>query len=166
MKRCGKCGEEKPLDAFHRARTGDGRQRWCKGCRKAYDAAYFAANKHRRPRRTDKNVAFDRWYAALKSGSCTDCGKTFPPIVMHWDHLPGVEKIADVGKLAARHNRRLVLAEIAKCELVCANCHAQRTAARRRSRVGAGGFEPPTPGPQSQCSSQTELRPARRPAYR
>ena len=134
MKRCGKCGEEKPLEAFHRWNRRDGRQVWCKACRKAYDAAYFQANKHRRRvSNAEKSAAFRRWYQALKQRPCADCGGTFPPGAMHWDHLPGAEKTADVGWLAARHARRRVLEEIAKCELVCANCHAVRTAERRRA---------------------------------
>jgi hypothetical protein len=33
VKRCTKCGEEKPLDEFHKsARSSDGRQYWCKVC--------------------------------------------------------------------------------------------------------------------------------------
>ena len=130
MKRCGKCGKEKPLDAFHFS-TQRGRQAWCKACRKAYDAAYFQANKHRRQRGLDKHATFRAWYQALKTGPCTDCHQTFPPDAMHWDHLPEVDKVADLGFLAARHNKRRVLEEIAKCELVCANCHAVRTAERR-----------------------------------
>lgn len=137
MKRCGKCGKEKPLDAFHRCNRGDGRQRWCKPCRKAYDQAYFQANKHRRPPRIDNNGHFKRWYHQLKDRPCADCGGRFPAVVMQWDHLPGTEKSADVGALAARHNRRLVLEEIAKCELVCANCHAMRTASRIADRARA-----------------------------
>lgn len=40
MKRCSKCGEVKPLDAFSRnAATRDGYGGWCKGCLKAYRAA-------------------------------------------------------------------------------------------------------------------------------
>ena len=46
---------------------------------------------------------------------------------MHWDHLPGHEKSATLGYLAKCGNRERVLEEIAKCELVCANCHAVRT---------------------------------------
>jgi len=130
MKRCRKCGEENPLESFHRCAKGDGRQAWCKACRKSYDAVYFQANKHRRRKDPDKNAGFRRWYADLKSRPCADCEGTFPPAVMHWDHLPGTAKTGDVGRLAARTNRRLVLEEIAKCELVCANCHAVRTTTR------------------------------------
>ena len=132
MKRCGKCGEEKPLEAFHRWNRGDGRNPWCKACRKIYDAEYFQANKHRRRPRAQVHAEFLAWYQALKRGPCSDCGQTFTPEAMHWDHRPGTEKVRDLANLAANHARRLVLAEIEKCDLVCANCHAARTAARRR----------------------------------
>ena len=52
---------------------------------------------------------------------------TFHPVAMHWHHLPGVEKTASLGDLAKRGSRKRVLEEIAKCELLCANCHAVRT---------------------------------------
>jgi hypothetical protein len=45
---------------------------------------------------------------------------------MQWDHPPGTKKVAPVSALY-RGKRARVLAEIAKCELVCANCHAIRT---------------------------------------
>jgi hypothetical protein len=50
---------------------------------------------------------------------------------MQWDHLPGTEKAAEVSNLLRRLCKRRVLEEIAKCELVCANCHAVRTVSRR-----------------------------------
>ena len=84
MKRCGKCGEEKPFEAFHirNKGMGDGRQSWCRACRKAYDAAYFQTNKHRRRPRAEVHAEFLVWYHALKSGPCADCGQTFAPEAM------------------------------------------------------------------------------------
>jgi hypothetical protein len=40
MKLCGKCGETKSFDRFHKWWKGDGYQPWCKDCRRVYDAAY------------------------------------------------------------------------------------------------------------------------------
>ena len=133
MKRCTKCGEEKPREGFHRWNKGDGRQPWCKACRKEYDRAYFHANKHRRRPCEVIHAEFRVWFEALKSQPCADCGQVFSPEAMHFDHRPGSEKLRDVANLARNHARRKVLAEIAKCDLVCANCHAARTAARRRA---------------------------------
>ena len=69
--------------------------------------------------------------AQLKDGvPCTDCGETFPVYVMHWDHLPEYDKVADISVMVASRTRQAVLDELKKCELVCANCHVMRTVAR------------------------------------
>ena len=71
------------------------------------------------------------WMASLKVDiACADCGETFPTYVMHWDHLPGFEKIESISVLVGRFPRNLVLEELKKCELVCANCHVLRTISR------------------------------------
>lgn len=67
----------------------------------------------------------------LKSGPCTDCGVRYPYYVMHFDHI-GTDKVMDISKLISRASWQTVLDEIAKCELVCANCHAERTHSRNQ----------------------------------
>ena len=128
VKRCSRCNTEKAEDQFHRS-TRHGRQAWCRPCRKVFDAAYHQRNKERRlAQKKVLHLKFKEWYISLKSGKpCTDCGGTFPPTAMQWDHLPGTDKVGDLGTLWRRHNKQLILDEIAKCELVCANCHAVRT---------------------------------------
>lgn len=62
---------------------------------------------------------------------CADCFMIFPYYVMQFDHRPGEVKCFDVScswKVGAGIKR--VSAEIAKCDLVCANCHAERTNSR------------------------------------
>jgi len=68
---------------------------------------------------------------ALKTAPCTDCGKCYPPYVMQFDHVRGV-KVRAVSLMNDWALQRL-MDEIAKCELVCANCHAERTDSRRRN---------------------------------
>jgi len=69
--------------------------------------------------------------ASIKEGMpCVDCGLVLPVYVMHWDHLPGYEKIDEISSMVASRKRSAVLEEIKKCELVCANCHVMRTVAR------------------------------------
>ena len=135
-KRCGNCSEVKPLEAFHRWKRGDGYQPWCKACRKIYDAAYSARTlARRRERRTERRREFLVWYAALKEAQpCADCGGTFPSAAMQWDHRPGTDKVGDVSNLLGRLCKQRILDEIAKCDLVCANCHAVRTVIRRATR--------------------------------
>jgi hypothetical protein len=56
---------------------------------------------------------------------------------MQWDHLPGRLKLGNISTDFRGRSRQDILDEIAKCELVCANCHALRTAERAGwSRVG------------------------------
>ena len=79
------------------------------------------------------------WYRELKADKpCADCGGVFHYAAMEWDHRPGTEKSAIVSALVAQTNsRRRVLEEIAKCDLVCANCHAVRTFERMTGRSSA-----------------------------
>lgn len=60
---------------------------------------------------------------------CIDCGNTFPPVAMDFDHRPGEVKIKDVAKI---FTFAAATAEIAKCDLVCACCHRIRTWQRRQ----------------------------------
>ncbi len=67
----------------------------------------------------------------LKAGRpCADCGRIYPHQVMQWDHRPGLEKLGDINEDFWGRSRDEVLAEIAKCDLVCANCHTIRTFSR------------------------------------
>ena len=67
-------------------------------------------------------------YEALKAAPCTDCGGSFPPECMDWDHVEGT-KIKGLGNMG-QYVGPALLAEIEKCELVCANCHRIRTRSR------------------------------------
>lgn len=63
---------------------------------------------------------------------CTDCGWAGWPRGLDWDHVRG-QKIAGVAGLIANGRPWVeVLAEMAKCEVVCANCHRLRTLKRRQ----------------------------------
>lgn len=68
---------------------------------------------------------------AIKTQPCADCGHTFDPVCMDFDHRPGEIKVADIARLSARGGSEAVLlAEIAKCDVVCACCHRLRTKRR------------------------------------
>jgi len=62
---------------------------------------------------------------------CVDCGYNAHAEALHFDHLPGVEKRGKVCDLRRNNSIEALLLEIAKCEVVCANCHAIRTAKRQ-----------------------------------
>jgi hypothetical protein len=139
VKRCGKCGESKPLTAFH-AYARDGRQLWCKDCRRTYDAAYHQRVKdRRRERKRARRAEMTAWFYALKASlACTDCEQRVHHAALHFDHLPGHGKRADLSNLVQHACKQTVLDEIAKCEPVCANCHAVRTFERARGVAQPG----------------------------
>lgn len=74
---------------------------------------------------------------SAKMKPCADCGQSFPPMCMEFDHLPEHKKEYNIGSMM--NNRlELIVAEIAKCEIVCACCHRIRSATRGWS----GGRKP------------------------
>lgn len=52
---------------------------------------------------------------------------------MDFDHRPGEEKLFTIAS-ASEQPRAVLMAEIAKCDIICSNCHRIRTAER-------GGWE-------------------------
>jgi hypothetical protein len=67
----------------------------------------------------------------LKDVPCSDCGGRFISAVMEFDHVP--ERGAKSFVISAGLSKawELVLEEIKKCDVVCANCHRVRTVKRR-----------------------------------
>lgn len=65
---------------------------------------------------------------AAKSVPCKDCGGTFPTYCMDFDHVRGV-KILNIGAATGTWASNLpkLREEIAKCDIVCSNCHRIRT---------------------------------------
>jgi hypothetical protein len=102
----------------------------CRPCRHEYDHERHQRRTGtvgpRRPQRSERTRG--AWLRSLKEGRpCADCGRVFPHQVMQWDHRPGFEKIGYISVAFWGRSRQEVLAEIAKCDLVCANSHAIRT---------------------------------------
>lgn len=65
----------------------------------------------------------------IKNIPCKDCGKIYPYYVMDFDHRDKNDKINDISKMA-RSSLNNLMKEIAKCDIVCANCHRIRTFAK------------------------------------
>lgn len=108
--KCSRCGAQAPLA---RGRTT------CKPCQ-----AQLAANRKSQYRQdlADYKVA----------KGCADCGYNAHACALDFDHLPGTVKKFKISDCVAPLDE--LLAEIAKCEVVCANCHRVRT--YERVRVG------------------------------
>ncbi len=100
---------------------------------KKWTKAWRAANpaKNRQLILKHRAIASDRrvLYQELKSKTpCKDCGIIYPHYVTDYDHIDPTNKRSTVSSLAGlSYSWDIVQEEIAKCELVCSNCHRTRT---------------------------------------
>lgn len=60
---------------------------------------------------------------------CVDCGYVAHAEALDFDHVRGT-KLFSIAPSRTR-NLEVLMAEINKCDVVCANCHRVRTALRR-----------------------------------
>lgn len=72
-----------------------------------------------------------RYIQDLKSKTpCMDCKESYPYYVMDFDHVRG-RKHKNVMELIPTLSKKKIDEEIAKCEIVCSNCHRVRTHSRK-----------------------------------
>ena len=69
---------------------------------------------------------------ALKRKPCLDCGVSYLPCVMEFDHVRGKKEFDIAFAVSSNKSIDLILKEIIKCDLVCANCHRTRTYYRHK----------------------------------
>lgn len=134
MKKCYNCGDIKENGAF--ARRGNGLQSQCRECHKIYRQEHYAKNKSKYVAKA-KNWKQDR-KAILRNivldhfaeHPCIDCGEK-DITVLEFDHVRGEKKFAiSVGVHTWSVAPDVLLEEIAKCEVRCANCHRRKTSAQ------------------------------------
>ena len=64
-----------------------------------------------------------------KSG-CLDCGIKYKSYILDFDHVYG-KKVANIGQMLNYFSIEDILKEVAKCDVVCSNCHRERTWQRK-----------------------------------
>jgi hypothetical protein len=64
---------------------------------------------------------------------CVDCKVQYPYYVMDFDHVRG-RKHKNVMELVPTLSKKKIDEEIAKCEVVCSNCHRIRTHLRKMKK--------------------------------
>lgn len=142
-KQCSQCKVVKEYNEFYQRkkhRAGEYYER-CKECFKTRGRVYYHQNQNRQLKLAllrKKRYREERkiWLEKLKDRPCLDCGVKYPPYVMDFDHTDGQIKVATISWLAIRNtsNFEKIKLEIKKCDLVCANCHRQRTYERLTSK--------------------------------
>ncbi len=131
-KTCPGCKDEKLLEAFARNKhRRDGFQVYCRECKKVTDARRYRAD---RQAQYDRNTANRNKLRSLINKlkaevGCRYCSEN-DPCCLDFHHRGDAEKEADVGALVIRSSRAKLFREIAKCDVVCRNCHAKLHAGR------------------------------------
>ncbi len=93
----------------------------------------------------EKRAWFD---AYLAEHPCVDCGEADPE-VLDCDHVRGKKTAGVSVLLQGKYSLKRLIAEVALCEVRCANCHRRITRRREREAlalVAETGFEPVIPG--------------------
>jgi len=109
---------------------------YCNKCHKIQKNDYRKSNidavqEHDRSRYRTKKKFLD----SLKEGKpCLDCGGVFHHWQMEYDHRPGTVKIRNVSNMK-HYLLDKIMEEIAKCDLVCSNCHQDRTYRRKQQKA-------------------------------
>ena len=94
--------------------------------------AYPATQRNTPPWKIRIRKNRERLFDCLDDEFCADCGET-DSRVLQFDHVRGEKRGEVPAMVNSGYGWDTILAEIAKCEIVCANCHTRRTARR-------GGF--------------------------
>ncbi len=148
IKICTKCKTEKPVTEFtRRPNRRDGYCSWCRMCYREYAKDRYINEPQVRQRIADRTKAqYEKigpinrklMLQYLRDNPCVDCGETHPA-TLEFDHVRG-EKSRGVTTMITIYSWKAVLAEIDKCDVRCANCHAKKTAIER-GYYTANGFD-------------------------
>ncbi len=130
---CNHCGETKPVDEFNwRWKSRGERQRTCRSCQNKQKSNWYLKNKETHKSNVYKNklkkieAAREYIWNYLSTHPCQECGEN-DPSVLEFDHVKGKKK-AEVTKLMRDgYSIGAIQQEIAKCVVLCANCHKKKT---------------------------------------
>lgn len=78
-------------------------------------------------RNQERKRQFREYYMENKNKPCTDCKVQFDPICMEYDHRDPSTKLFNVSQPQSVSSLQKLKDEIAKCDVVCSNCHKLRT---------------------------------------
>jgi hypothetical protein len=139
QKVCCKCKIRRLVEEFNfRNRLKGIRHRYCRDCGKKFTQDHYKRNKQQYIERSMRATVRRREYLRqVKSCPCADCGVQYPFYVMDFDHREGEEKSFEMNHVNYV-TMRAIKREIEKCDVVCANCHRERTYQRIRQKVQRG----------------------------
>lgn len=127
MRICSNCRQEKDDTEFNwKNKTKEIRSHQCKICQTSYSKQHYLDNKQDYINRStrDRDKCREKIKQLIKSLkiSCADCGLDHPAI-LDFHHLDPSEKEYQIARLTSK---KRILHEVAKCVVLCSNCHRIR----------------------------------------
>ena len=124
MKKCCMCKKELSEDCFKsNSKRKDGLQSQCIDCQKEYRREHYLKNKQKyigKAKANKKEIVL-WWREYKKQFCCCKCGESHPACLDF--HHANDDKINNVSTLIRSASREIVMEEIAKCDVLCSNCH-------------------------------------------
>lgn len=137
MKTCKMCGEDKELAHFGKCnKTKGGYQHSCKKCLRDRRKLQHELFPERRLKsyeisKSCKIQNRKRYFEYMKDKSCIKCGEA-NIACLHFDHRePDRKSFMICRGVSDGIGWEKILLEMDKCDILCANCHAKRTAKQR-----------------------------------
>ena len=137
MKQCANCKEWKDEAEFNwRWKDLGVRQSVCRDCSRQRSKDFYDEHREDEIARTAEVTKQRRedaqrfMYEYLSNRTCVDCGE-YDFAVLTFDHVRGKKKMEVSQMVQQGYAKEAIMAEIAKCEVVCFNCHMRREAKRK-----------------------------------
>ena len=132
MKKCYKCGEEKPMSEFSSNKSKkDGVQSECKKCKPKCKPKTKPSRDTIRRRKNKYKKNYYEHLLKIKGSCCCDCGHKFDydtdKGLYHFHHIDPTTKQYNISHMI-RSGSSLdrIKKELGKCVLLCKPCHIKR----------------------------------------
>ena len=128
-KTCSKCKRELPLDNFRWKNKAKGQKHsQCKDCQKAQEKIHYQESKERQ----DSVVATANFQKEsnlslvnrIRESGCKKCGEK-RIYILDFHHRDPSQKEKTINRMIKSSSYDNLLAEIEKCDVLCANCHRE-----------------------------------------
>ena len=132
---CSVCKKLRQDDEFNWRNKAKGiRSKYCRYCQREFSQKHYRTRKSRYLERNERRrLIHAQIIRDAKSLPCADCHVEYPFYVMEFDHVRG-KKREELARMATL-GISTILSEIDKCDVVCSNCHKERTWRRMHAPV-------------------------------
>ena len=136
MKICSKCKILKEeIEFSFKNKTKNKLQSWCKECLQDHNRKTYIEKPNRKEQVKSASKRYkakmeEFLYKYLTSHPCVACGQT-NILTLQFDHLEN--KLFNIGSQATSSSIETIEKEIAKCQVLCANCHSIKSAQQLNS---------------------------------